>query len=256
MIRRELEYFFGAIRFFTRLPVPGWVGHSAEALNHSARYFPAVGLLVGGIGALVYWLALLLWPQPVAVLLSMAATLYATGAFHEDGLSDTADGLGGGWEKARILEIMKDSRVGSYGVVAVVLALLGKFVLLTSLEPSLVPLALVAAHAFSRFCAMAVMAVMDYARDDDSSKVRAAVNRLSITSLLLATGFTLIPLVALPIFKALAGIAMAVVATLWLVSKFRRWLGGYTGDCLGAVQQLAEIGMYLGMIIVWPYSLG
>ena len=78
MIRRELEYFFGAIRFFTRLPVPGWVGHSAEALNHSARYFPAVGLLVGGIGALVYWLALLLWPQPVAVLLSMAATLYAT----------------------------------------------------------------------------------------------------------------------------------------------------------------------------------
>ena len=256
MIRRELEYFFGAIRFFTRLPVPGWVGHSAEALNHSARYFPAVGLLVGGIGALVYWLALLLWPQPVAVLFSMAATLYATGAFHEDGLSDTADGLGGGWEKARILEIMKDSRVGSYGVVAVVLALLGKFVLLTSLEPSLVPLALVAAHAFSRFCAMAVMAVMDYARDDDSSKVRAAVNRLSITSLLLATGFTLIPLVALPIFKALAGIAMAVVATLWLVSKFRRWLGGYTGDCLGAVQQLAEIGMYLGMIIVWPYSLG
>jgi len=256
MIRRELEYFFGAIRFFTRLPVPGWVGHSAEALNHSARYFPAVGLLVGGIGALVYWLALLLWPQPVAVLFSMAATLYATGAFHEDGLSDTADGLGGGWEKARILEIMKDSRVGSYGVVAVVLALLGKFVLLTSLEPSVVPLALVAAHAFSRFCAMAVMAVMDYARDDDSSKVRAAVNRLSITSLLLATGFTLIPLVALPIFKALAGIAMAVVATLWLVSKFRRWLGGYTGDCLGAVQQLAEIGMYLGMIIVWPYSLG
>ena len=125
MIRRELEYFFGAVRFFTRLPVPDWVGHSAEALNRSARYFPAVGMLVGGIGALVYVAATHLWPQPVAVLLSMAATVYATGAFHEDGLADMVDGLGGGWEKQRILEIMKDSRVGSYGVVAVVLALLG-----------------------------------------------------------------------------------------------------------------------------------
>ncbi|MGC1518592.1 MAG: adenosylcobinamide-GDP ribazoletransferase, partial [Azonexus sp.] len=101
MLRHELEYFFGAIRFFTRLPVPVWVGHSAEALNRSARYFPAVGLLVGGIGALVFLGALQLWPQPVAVLLSMAATIYVTGAFHEDGLSDTVDGLGGGWEKLR-----------------------------------------------------------------------------------------------------------------------------------------------------------
>jgi adenosylcobinamide-GDP ribazoletransferase len=106
----------------------------AEALNRSARYFPAVGLLVGGIGALVYLGAAQLWPQAVAVLLSMAATIYATGAFHEDGLSDTVDGLGGGWEKLRILEIMKDSRVGSYGVVAMVLALLGKFLLLSSLD--------------------------------------------------------------------------------------------------------------------------
>ncbi|MGB7501352.1 MAG: adenosylcobinamide-GDP ribazoletransferase, partial [Azonexus sp.] len=110
MLRRELEYFFGAIRFFTRLPVPGWVGHSTEALNRSARYFPAVGLLVGGIGALVFLGAMQVWPQPVAVLLSMAATIYATGAFHEDGLSDSVDGLGGGWDKLRILEIMKDSR--------------------------------------------------------------------------------------------------------------------------------------------------
>ena len=138
MMRRELGYFLGAVGFFTRLPVPGWVGHSAAALSQCARYFPAVGLLVGGIGALVYWLALHLWPQPVAVLLSMAATIYATGAFHEDGLSDTADGLGGGWDKARILAIMKDSRVGSYGVVALVLALLGKFALLSGIDAALV----------------------------------------------------------------------------------------------------------------------
>ena len=95
MLRREFEYFFGAIRFFTRLPVPAWVGHSAETLNRSARYFPAVGLVIGGIGALVFLGASLFWPQAVAVLLSMVATIYATGAFHEDGLADMVDGLGG-----------------------------------------------------------------------------------------------------------------------------------------------------------------
>ena len=248
MIRRELGYFLGAVGFFTRLPVPGWVGHSAAALSQCARYFPAVGLLVGGIGALVYWLALHLWPQPVAVLLSMAATLYATGAFHEDGLSDTADGLGGGWDKARILAIMKDSRVGSYGVVALVLALLGKFALLSGIDAALVPAALLAGHAVSRFGATLIMATLDYARDEESSKSRPATHRPSLASLLLAAGFALLPLLLLPLAKALAGIVLAALAATWLAAKFQRWLGGYTGDCLGAVQQVTEILFYLGLM--------
>ena len=251
MIRRELGYFLGAVGFFTRMPVPGWVGHSAAALSQCARYFPAVGLLVGGIGALVYWLALHLWPQPVAVLLSMAATLYATGAFHEDGLSDTADGLGGGWDKARILAIMKDSRVGSYGVVALVLALLGKFALLSGIDAALVPAALLAGHAVSRFGATLIMATLDYARDDESSKSRPATHRPSLASLLLAAGFALLPLLLLPLGKALAGIVLAALAATWLAAKFQRWLGGYTGDCLGAVQQVTEVAFYLGFFAQW-----
>ena len=248
MIRRELEYFFGAIRFFTRLPVPGWVGHSAEALNRSARYFPAVGLLVGGIGALVYLAALQLWPQPVAVLLSMAATIYATGAFHEDGLADTVDGLGGGWDKLRILEIMKDSRVGSYGVIAMVLALLGKFALLSALDAKLVPVALIAGHTLSRFCSTALLATMDYVREDLLAKAKPLANRLTAGELLAALGFALLPLAGVPLPKAAAGCALAILATLWLAAKFRRWLGGYTGDCLGATQQLSELAFYLGLL--------
>lgn len=247
MIRRELEYFFGAVRFFTRLPVPAWVGHSSEALNHSARYFPAVGLLIGGIGALVFWLALHLWPQPVAVLLSMAATIYATGAFHEDGLSDTVDGLGGGWEKLRILEIMKDSRVGSYGVVAMVLALLGKFTLLSSLDTALVPAALLAGHAVSRFCATLLLATMEYVREDALSKSKPLATRLSPGALLVASLFALCGLVGLPLQSALVACLLAALVTFWLARKFRRWLGGYTGDCLGAVQQVSEIAFYLGL---------
>jgi adenosylcobinamide-GDP ribazoletransferase len=241
MLKRELEYFFGAVRFFTRLPVPGWVGHSAEALNHSARYFPAVGLLIGGIGALVYLGAALLWPPAIAVLLSMAATIYATGAFHEDGLSDTVDGLGGGWEKLRILEIMKDSRVGSYGLVAMVLALLGKFTLLTALDPGLMPLALLAGHALSRLCATALLATMDYARADLLAKAKPLATRLSGGAMLLALLFGLAALAFLPWRNAVAGCALAALSTVWLAGKFTRWLGGYTGDCLGAVQQVAGL---------------
>jgi adenosylcobinamide-GDP ribazoletransferase len=252
MLRRELEYFFGAIRFFTRLPVPGWVGHSAKALNCSARYFPAVGLIVGSIGALVYQLAAVVWPQTVAVMLSMAATIYATGAFHEDGLADTVDGIGGGWDKLRILEIMKDSRVGSYGVVSTVLALVGKFVLLSALDGALIPLALLAGHALSRFCATVLLATMDYVREDLQSKAKPLATRLSGGAMLVALGFVIGALALLPIEKAIVGCLLAALVTLWLSAKFRRWLGGYTGDCLGATQQVSEIAFYLGLLASWP----
>ncbi len=252
LLRRELEYFFGAVRFFTRLPVPARVGHSSEALNRSAKYFPAVGLLVGAIGALLYSLALLVWPQTVAVLLAMAATIYATGAFHEDGLSDTADGLGGGWDKLRILEIMKDSRVGSYGVVALVLALLGKFVVLSEMNSALVPFALLAGHAFSRFCSTLLLATMDYVREDLLSKAKPLATKLSTAELCIAALFAALGLALLPWEKLVVALLLSVLATLWLAGLFRRWLEGYTGDCLGATQQVSEIAFYLGLLVVVP----
>ena len=251
-LRREAEYFFGAVRFFTRLPVPAWVGHSAEALNRSARYFPAVGLLIGAIGAVVYVLGGLFWPKTVAVLLAMAATIYATGAFHEDGLSDTVDGLGGGWDKARILEIMKDSRVGSYGVVALVLALLGKFMLLVEMRETWLPAALIAGHAVSRCAATTLLASMAYVREDALAKAKPLATRLSSGEMAVAAGFALLGLLLLPPLQALVACLLAALATLWMARLFRRWLGGYTGDCLGATQQVSEIAFYLGLVAALP----
>ncbi len=250
--RRELEYFFGAVRFFTRLPVPAWVGHSDEALNRSARYFPAVGLLIGGIGGAVYVLAALFWPKTAAVLLSMAATIYATGAFHEDGLSDVADGIGGGWDKARILEIMKDSRVGNYGVAALVLALLGKFILLVEVEAAWVPAALVAGHAVSRFASTLLLCTMDYVREDALSKAKPLATRLTPGGLTLAAVFAGLGLFWLTPQQAALGCVLAALATIWMARLFKRWLGGYTGDCLGATQQMAELAFYLGLLARWP----
>ena len=243
---RELEYFFGAVRFFTRLPVPAWVGHSAEMLNHSARYFTLVGLIVGLIGALVFAATSFFWPKTLAVLLAMAATILVTGAFHEDGWADMVDGFGGGWTRERTLEIMKDSRIGSYGAIALVLLLLAKFMALVELDMLLIAPALIAGHALSRLCATSVMHFLDYARDEGKAKPLAT--RISIGELVVAGAFGLIALVLLPPLPVITGVLFAAAATAFLTRKFRRRLGGYTGDCLGATQQLSEVAFYLGLL--------
>lgn len=252
MIRREAEYFFAALRFFTRLPAPAWVGHSAEQLNHAARYFPLVGVIVGAIGAGVTLAAAQFWPIGIAVLLGMVATLLATGAFHEDGLADSIDGFGGGWTREDVLRIMKDSRIGSYGAIGIGIALLLKFEVLTNLGGASSRLtflaAIVAGHSVSRFASTTLIYALDYARDDDSSKSKPLATRLGKGELALAALFGLAPCALLPWPQV--GIALALVAlTTWLAARrFVRRIGGYTGDCLGATQQLTEIAFYLGLL--------
>jgi adenosylcobinamide-GDP ribazoletransferase len=245
-LRREAEYFFGAMRFFTRLPVPAWVGHSSDALDRSTRYFPAVGLLVGAIAALVFGLTSLFFPKTLAVLASMASTLYITGAFHEDGWSDMVDGFGGGWEKGQVLTIMKDSRIGSFGAVALVILLLAKFCALIELDLVMIPAALVAGHTVSRFCATTLLRGLDYVRDEGKAKPLAT--RIRPGELALAGATALLALLLLPPLPALLGCSFAAVATFWLARLFKRRIGGYTGDCLGATQQLAEVAFYCGLL--------
>lgn len=245
-LRAELAYFFGALRFFTRLPVPAWVGHSSEALNKASRYFPAVGLIVGALAALVFGVASLFFPKTLAVLAAMAATLYATGAFHEDGWSDMVDGFGGGWEKAQILTIMKDSRIGSFGAVALVIMLLSKFCALIELDLATIPAALLAGHTVSRFCSTTLMRGLDYVRDEGKAKPLAT--RIGWGELAFAGGTALLALFFLRPVPALLGCVFAAAATLWLARLFQRRIGGYTGDCLGATQQLAEVAFYCGLL--------
>ena len=143
----QLRLFFTALQFFTRLPIPGWVGFDPAWLNQASRYFPAVGAVVAAITAGVYALAACVFPSPVAVLLSTAAGIYATGAFHEDGFADMCDGFGGGMTPQRVLEIMKDSRIGAYGAIGTICMLGLKCVTLASLPPlvTIATLALVGA---------------------------------------------------------------------------------------------------------------
>lgn len=255
---KNLEYFFAALRFFTRLPVPAWVGHSADQLNHAARYFPLVGLIIGGIGAGVTLAAQQIWPTTIAVLLGMVATLLATGAFHEDGLADTIDGFGGGWTREDVLRIMKDSRIGSFGAIGIGLALLIKFSALTELAvlpvpekgfPSVTPTifwVLIAGHAVSRFASTTLIYAFEYAREEGKAKPLAT--RMGKGELAIAALFGLAPCLLLPAGQVAAALVLVALIT-WLAARtFVRRIGGYTGDCLGATQQLTEIAFYLGLL--------
>lgn len=250
-MRYQLELFFTALGFFTRLPVPAWVPWSIERLNHAARYFPLVGWIVGGVGAASLMLAAQLLPATLAVLLSMALTVRLTGAFHEDGFADACDGLGGGWQKAQVLEIMKDSRIGSYGTVGIVLLLLAKAAALTALaasSPSTAAAALLVAHPLSRLASTSLIHFLPYVREDESSRSKPLARRLDRGELGCAAASGLAPLLLVGWTPALAVLIAVALTTFWLARMFQRRLGGYTGDLLGAAQQASELACYVGLL--------
>jgi adenosylcobinamide-GDP ribazoletransferase len=243
----QIRLLLSAVQYFTRVPVPRWVGHAREQLTSAARYLPAVGLLVGVAGAAVFWLASLVFPAPLPAILSTTVTILMTGAFHEDGLADTFDGLGGGLTRERALEIMKDSRVGAFGVIALVLVLALKIAALSVLPLQTALLAIVAGHTVSRFCAVVVLFVGKYVGDSDSSRAAALV-RLSGSGLVVAGIVGLAPLALLGL-QALIGLAAAGVALIVLHRWCTNRIGGFTGDTLGATQQITEVTLYLGVYL-------
>jgi len=251
---QQLRLFFIALQFFTRLPIPRWVGFEQAWLHHASRYFPAVGIVVAAIAAAVYAAAALVLPPAVAVLLSTAAGIYATGAFHEDGFADSCDGLGGGHTRERVLEIMKDSRIGAYGAIGIGLMLATKIATLASMQKLAVPGALLAAHPLSRLMACALIWRMEYARAEGKAKPLAQEmqnGEFAIAALTAALpAAAMLYLGWLNITGLAVGVGGMILATFWLARKFQRRLGGYTGDCLGAVQQLTETAFYLGTLAV------
>jgi len=243
-IKNQWHYFLIAIMFFTRIPIQ--FNHFDEAdLNKSTRFLSLVGILVGAFGALVFWLCNKLLPLEIAVLLSMAATILLTGAFHEDGLADAADGLGGGWSKEQVLTIMLDSRLGSYGAVGLVLVLLTKYQVLSYHAAASIPAAMIAGHALSRWCAVLVMFTQNYVKVEGKSKPLAT--RLNRSELTIATFFGLLPMMFLEM-KHLVALTPVIIVWLWFSAKIKARIGGYTGDCLGAMQQLTEVAFYIGLL--------
>ncbi len=272
-MRQQWILFQTALMFLTRIPV-GLLPYSQANLQASARYFSWVGILVGLMSGMVCIAANYLFSMPLSIAFSMMAGILLTGAFHEDGWADCCDAFGGGWNKEKILTIMKDSRLGTYGVVGLIGVLGIKYLLLLEISNHgnaiLLGMVMVAAHSSSRFFAVSIMQQLPYVQDIDSSKSKPLANRkltkLEMGVLVIGMAIPLIILSQLSTVHDLPSTAHRLPSTVYFLLLlpsfifcifamrfFKKWIGGYTGDCLGATQQISELIFYLGLILLWKF---
>ena len=247
-VRDELVLFLSAAGFLTRLPMPGWVGWADDRMIRASRYFATVGALVGLAGGLVWWLAGQVAPGAVAAGLALAAMIWLTGALHEDGLADCADGLGGGKSGPQALEIMRDSRVGSYGGLALMFSVGLRWAALAALAPGWGMLALVLAGGIGRAAMVPATALASYARREGLGGSLAGGAGVIEVAAALGTALVLGIIGGWPGLLAL-GLALAVTGG-FLLYLVRR-VGGYTGDGLGAIAQLGEIAVLVVLAGAW-----
>jgi adenosylcobinamide-GDP ribazoletransferase len=269
-MKRQLHIFFTALMFYTRIPCPKNIDHNPDYLNKASRYFPLIGWIVGGICFGIYYLASIVFSVEIALILSMIAGILTTGAFHEDGFADVCDGFGGGWTKEKILLIMKDSAIGAYGAIGLVLLFLLKFQVLYSLVfiseiVNLLPkafgtaicnlLLFVSAHSISRLAAVSIVFTHQYSREDASSKSKPIAQKFTWKEVVGALFFGLLPLVILSFFQwqLLLTLVPVFITRFFLARYFQKWIDGYTGDCLGATQQVCEVFFYLSIIGIWKF---
>ncbi|MEL7045548.1 MAG: adenosylcobinamide-GDP ribazoletransferase [Pseudomonadota bacterium] len=249
-MNREFVSFALALQFLTRLPIDVGTHYSPELFARSVRFYPLAGAIIGALGALIYVLSSALFPHAVAVVCSLVGLLLITGAFHEDGLADCFDGLGGGTDRAAKLRIMRDSRLGTYGTLALLSVFALRAGVLISFPANLIAWALILSHSLSRLSAVFVIRGSRYVREEGTGKPVAHALDGAAFSFAVASGGVLLLLGA-----TAAGFPALASGTLGLFLGhvvLRRWieghLGGYTGDTLGAIQQVSELGFLLGWL--------
>jgi adenosylcobinamide-GDP ribazoletransferase len=264
-MKKEIHIFFTALLFYTRIPCPKNIDHNPDYLNKASRYFPLIGWIVGGISFLAYYISSMMFSPEIAIILSIVAGIITTGAFHEDGFADVCDGFGGGWTKDKILLIMKDSAVGAYGAIGIVLLFLLKFQVLCNLispsnildlEPWIKNILLfVSAHSISRLAAITIVFTHQYSRDDATGKSKPIAQSYTWREVVGSLFFGLLPLLIMSYFQwQILLVLLPIFITRFLLARyFQKWIDGYTGDCLGATQQVCEVIFYLSIVALWKF---
>ncbi|MCU4674648.1 adenosylcobinamide-GDP ribazoletransferase [Catenovulum sp. 2E275] len=251
LIKQEINLFAIALTFFSRIPSPVTIDFSAQNLSRANRYFALVGWILGGLVALVFSIANLVFSDAISLWLAMAASLLLTGCFHEDGLADMADGFGGGYTLEKKLNIMKDSRLGTYGASILIFALAGKFLLLAELlnyQLNAIWLYLPFAYALSRTVAASLIFDMQYQSEDLTSKSKPLANQQSLTELMILI-VSILPAIFWLATEPLFAVIICMILFRWCFKAYlQRQIQGYTGDCLGAAQQIAELLIYLVLL--------
>lgn len=243
-VAHQVRLLVCAVQFLTRVPTPQLKTFEPDWITRSARFYPLVGQGVGAVCAGVLLVGERLWSAPVGAILALAVGLLITGAFHEDGLADTADGLGGGQTPARRLEIMKDSRIGTYGACALACVLALKAAVLATTPMAAV--LLLAAHGVGRAAAVVAMRLTPYAPSGEAGKWKPVPQGVRTSEVVVALLIAAWPLALLPPGAALVGLAGGAFLAVLLALTAKRLIGGHTGDVLGAVEQVFELGFLLG----------
>jgi adenosylcobinamide-GDP ribazoletransferase len=247
-LRRVWSDFLSAIQFLTRLPVPSQP-YEPDALSRAVKFFPVVGLLIGAGAALLHFLLTPRLPALIVALLVVFYLVAITGCLHEDGLADAADGFGGGWEREKVLSIMRDSRIGSYGAAALTLSLIARILLIASLSPIRAVTYLIAAHVLCRWTTLPLSFYLPSARSNDEDQIDGQGARIAclttsgtlVFGSLFAFGVVAVVLRRQALIPVLSGIVMTLLTALY----YKRRIGGVTGDCFGATNQLTEMVVYL-----------
>ncbi len=261
-MNKEINIFFTALMFYTRIPCPKNIDHSPEYINKATRYFPLIGWIVGAISFFIFWFSSYFFDANISIFLSLITGVLVTGAFHEDGLADVFDGFGGGWTKEKILEIMKDSRVGAYGVIALIFLFGLKFFSLNNLFLKintqnywLIALLFISYHSLSRLTAIIIVFTSQYSREDENSKAKPIAKAHSLKEIVGAFFFGLLPLLALCfIHWHFCLVTFPLMLLIFFAKRyFEKWIEGYTGDCLGAVEQIAECVCLLTFLALWKF---
>lgn len=244
-----MKKLFAAIGFFTRIPVWRITEIPVENYKRVVDLWTVAGWITGGITALVLWGALHVLPPFAAVVTAFAARLLLTGGLHEDGLADFIDGTGGGTSRDRILEIMKDSRIGSYGVLGLIFYFLLLVSCVASLPTEIAPLIVFAADPWSKFCGSFLINTLPYARKQEEAKNKLIYDRMSLSAFVICFIAGVLPSILLPIPYWLALSLPLLIAAL-MILYLRYKIKGYTGDCCGATALLCELSFYFSAAII------
>lgn len=238
-----------ALIFFTRLPFWRIFKVPNEYFKQVINYWAVAGWLTASIMAGVLWLSAHILPYQVAVLLALLSRVLITGALHEDGLADFFDGFGGGATRERILEIMKDSHIGTYGVISLIFYFLLILLLLSSLPLTLACFAILAGDPCSKFVASLITLRLPYARNEETSKSKTVYKTMSAVPFLVSAIFGLLPLFAFLPFRYWISILFPIFVFFVLTWLMKRKIQGYTGDCCGATFLMSELSFYLAIVI-------
>ncbi|GLS89642.1 adenosylcobinamide-GDP ribazoletransferase [Psychromonas marina] len=252
-LRQQLILFFYALSYFTRVPIPRCIDFDDEQFHKANVYLPLIGLGVALVMGGIFYVSQLIFSIPISLILMLIGGLLLTGALHEDGFADCCDGFGGGYNAAQRLKIMKDSQIGSYagiGLVVLFILKLNVLIELTAISYSSLFIALLLAHTLSRYAALFIMQTLPYVRLDKQSKVQSLATKLPQGYFIFASLCALSSLLLLSPANAVSIVAISVIATFILRQLFLKSLQGYTGDCLGFAQQCIELIILLLLTVV------